>query len=256
MEYLEGGEFGQMYVPVVESTGWNDELQSDDGNAFDGFEEIEARQQQTVDDMLLMTEFEFFEEQVGYEEALERNRIKQAAAAESSRPRYFSEGYEANVDAADQLEFARWQSRFCYLHVVGEGEVERPEPAVDHEFGNGSAAGVGEGDDYLEKNAAVSSLDQDFLSISGRKAIIYDSSIIDTEPSDKEEVICMEGTLAETIYIHSQPIFKEQPPDIELEQRKKEVAHELWKSSVLAMEPLVREIVRQKLLQKQLQQNL
>jgi hypothetical protein len=84
---------------------------------FDRLENMEADKTMSL---LLNNDFRLFENQFSYEALLQDKNDKERKEGDIP-PRYFSEGYEANVDQADDLELSRWQYFFPHMQIVGEG---------------------------------------------------------------------------------------------------------------------------------------
>lgn len=98
---------------------------SGDATNFDQIENSEATKTMHL---LLNNDFRIFEEQHNYLTELQNKQNSSAF----ERPRYFTEGYEANVDTADDLELARWQYFFPHIQIVGEGKEGTENSDADY----------------------------------------------------------------------------------------------------------------------------
>lgn len=90
-------------------------------------EKVEINESVKSVGLLLSNDFKLFGEQMDLDQILLAKSKGNCNGEEDIRNlKYYSEGYDANVDAADDLEIARWHKHFPYLHVVGEG-FEQPK---------------------------------------------------------------------------------------------------------------------------------
>lgn len=212
-----------------------------------GFDRLEVYEKERTENMLLETEFRLYHEPLDYEEVLHESRHKKVNP-EQERMRYYSEGYNANVDEIDDLEISRWQSRFPYFHVVGTGE----DPRNDEHVNSGADNIGGDEDEHIDR-APASQLDFQSLVIEGRAATIHFGSAV---PAN--EIMEEEGVWEEVIAIHSDPTDDSLPvpqfgdgipPTEPKESMRYEIeasfVQSLWPSAVQALRPLVGELVRQ-----------
>lgn len=196
----------------------------EDGNGFgrnmsfeNGFDAMEQREQERTENMLLETEFKLFHEEHNYHAlkvAEEQKRLKQASEQngfDRDRFRYYSMGYSANVDQVDDLEIARWQSRFPYFHVVGFGEEPREETKPSYGQPLGKYADE-HGDEFLVTEA------REFMII-GQKVTIYPHTAM-SESIMKEyegEIFESNGIEEEIFAIHYDPEVVEKANSIVVE---------------------------------------
>lgn len=240
-EYVERGEFGDVGNWAEDDEGgimYADE----DGGGFMDMGKVEQDEVSKTNMMLLENEFRLYQEQYDYEDVLDEKKRKKA---EDDRPRYFSDGYEANVDPADEVELARWQSQFPYLQVVGIGYQDPPEDT------NVSRKGYKEEDDEdmpfveIPHNSDVGN-----LVVTGKKLSILPCKVIEISDDGDivEEVIEQDGILEEVIEIDCRPVEDTERPHSPATVIKDEITSELidivWPDMVYSLAPFVRKILQ------------
>jgi hypothetical protein len=118
-QYLQGhfGYYGQDVGDVME-----DEEASENGDQLGSFERLEQLEAEKSMAMLMNNDFRLFEARYNYNKEIRKSH--EDKDHNKRNPMYYSEGYEANVDQADDLELSRWQTFFHHIQVVGEGFEE------------------------------------------------------------------------------------------------------------------------------------
>lgn len=234
--------------------GWDDSCDdgvmfAEGGGGFDfSFDQVEKLEKVRTNAMISTTERTLYGEQYDYQElALANDR---ADKRESEGMRYFSEGYGANVDQVDDLEYARWQSSFPYLQVIGTTLVP---VAKDSIIGWETEGMINDQEHFLDINYhRVEAPEQ--LAVVGKS--LHIESLSATYNNDAEEIITEDGIVEELIAASNCPDEMIDPDGsddntlkyIEPENSKKDemissIAQLVWPTAVEAMRPLIKDVI-------------
>jgi hypothetical protein len=209
-------------------------------------DQVEEMEINKTNDLLLESDYRPYMEQCNFEmEYMKKVQEK----LHLDRPRYFSIGYEANADPPDNLEIARWQKYFNFLHVVGEGLTDCYDGAVmttqEWEVCTEEKEPTAVFETTRKRTASLD------LCIFGKKMKI-EPLVIDLNSivHDAEEIFCQDGILEECLAVdNSSPwIANAQEIDtsveVELENSSNEDFMEsLWVRILPSMQPIVRKVV-------------
>jgi hypothetical protein len=117
----------QLYYEDMEtsSAGSGDGFMKDEKSHGNSFERLESLEAIKTMGLLLESDFRLFESKFNYTALYEEAKRKsQRLQDERKNLMYYSEGYEANFDQADNVELSRWQFFFPHLQLVGEGYTD------------------------------------------------------------------------------------------------------------------------------------
>lgn len=151
-------------------------------------------------------------------------------------PRYFSVGYDANVDEVDQLEISRWQSHFPYLMI--HGHTITSDINLDT-LKEGNQDGI-VSENVIRYHYPIETENNIDLELTGKKMIIHS---IENPPG--EEIEIQNGILAE-IEALDYKSDEEIDPEEELildEVQVSDAFDQLWPQIVKQLAPLVRKTI-------------
>lgn len=222
------------------------------GDVEFNMEKVEQIEMNKTNDILLESEFRPYMEQYDFEEEYEK-KVQLRLSGAHDRPRYFSAGYEANVDPPDDLEIARWQKNFHFLHVIGEG-VDGPE--LDESICDTMDQSLIEGGEEEEENQPIvfeptkkrnAELD---LSIYGKRMkiqqMVINSNIFDA--LDEEEIFAQHGVLEEYLDIDNSTSVQDIAEDESVKEEisnelVEQIVHKIWPKLLPTLEPTVLRVV-------------
>ncbi len=219
----------------------SDTLISHGGVEFN-LESLECSETDRTNEILLESEFQPYMMHYDFNEEY---NMKKSHPLDG--PRYFSAGYEANVDPPDPLEISRWQRAFSFLHIIGEG-LENSLIQQNFYQDQGCDCNSPPEATYVFDSIANRS-DNIHLSIIGRKMNIQRVVMNEYEIIDiPEEIIEQDGELEEVFDIDITDVMKVDNGDESVAEQNRSDALDLWiqlawREVVPSLLPLIQRIV-------------